>query len=139
MAQGLQHQVEMWLVFGTGKSLLAAHEIASGLDRKKALIFTVYNQYRCLNYFSYIIRRQTHDTAFLYLFLLFTFYDYIIITYNYDMYMLLSYANEHCQRAGGEEKNRHAILRLCSSKTSAITPVVLRRPHLMPLYSDVRT
>ena len=104
---------------------------------KKALIFTAYNQYRCgllihykcLNYFSYIIRGQTHDTAFLYLFLVFTFFDYIIITYNYDMYMLLSYATEHFQRAGGEEKNRHAVLRLCSSKTSAI----------LPLYSDVRT
>ena len=148
MAQGLQPEVVMWLAFRTGKSFLAAHEIASGLDRKTALIFTTYNQYRCwlliqnkcLNYFSYIIRGQTHDTAFLYSFLVFTFFDYIIIiTFNYDMYMLLSYANEHCQRAGGEEKNRHAVLQLCSSKTSAITAVVLRRPNLMPLYSDVRT
>ena len=139
MAQGLQPEVEMWLVFGTGKSFLAAHEIASGLDRRKALIFTAYNQYRCINYFSYIIRGQTHDTAFLYLFLVFTFFGYIIITYNYDMYMLLSYATEQCQRAGGEEKNRHAVLRLCSSKTSAITPVVHRRPLLMPLNSDVST
>ena len=54
------------------------------------------------------------------------------------MYMLRSYANEYWQRAGGEEKNRHAILWLCSSKTSALTAVVLRRPRLMPLYSDVR-
>ena len=52
--------------------------------------------------------------------------------------MLRSYATEHWQRAGGEEKNRHAILWLCSSKTSALTAVVLRRPRLMPLYSDVR-
>ena len=147
MAQGLQPEVEIWLVFGIGKSFLAAHEIAADLDRKKALIFTAYIQYRCglliqnkcLNYFSYIIRGQTHDTAFLYLFLVFTFFDYIIITYNYDMYMLLSYATEHFQRAGGEEKNRNAVLWLCSSKTFAITAVVLRRPHLMPLYSDVRT
>ena len=48
------------------------------------------------------------------------FFDCIIITYNYDMYMLRSYATEHWQRAGGEENNRHAILRLCSSKTSAL-------------------
>ena len=42
------------------------------------------------------------------------------------------------QRAGGEEKNRHVVLRLCSSKRSAFTADVLRRPRLMPLYSDVR-
>ena len=114
---------------------------------ENAMIFTAYNQYRCglliknkcLNYFSCLICGQTHDTAFLYLFLVFTFLDYIIITYNNDMYMLRSYATEHWQRAVGEEKNRHAVLRLCSSKTSALTAVVLRRPHLMPLYSDVRT
>ena len=58
------------------------------------------------------------------------FFDYIIIKYNYDMYMLRSYATEHWQRAGGEEKT---ILRLCSSKTSALTVVVLRRPRLIPL------
>ena len=54
------------------------------------------------------------------------------------MYMLRSYATEHWQRAYGEENNRHAILWLCSSKTSALTAVVLRRPRLMPLYSDIR-
>ena len=66
------------------------------------------------------------------------FFQYIIIKYNYDMYMLRSYATEHWQRAGGEEKNRHVVLWLCSSKRSAFTADVLRRPRLLPLYSDVR-
>ena len=66
------------------------------------------------------------------------FFDYIVIQYNYDMHMLRNYATKHWLRAGGEEKNRHAILRLCSSKASALTVVVLRRPRVMPLYSDVR-
>ena len=59
------------------------------------------------------------------------FLDIIIMKHNYDMYMLRSYSIEHWQqRAGGEEENRHAILRLCSSKTSAFNAVVLRRPRL---------
>ena len=70
--------------------------------------------------------------------LIFMFFDYIIIKYNYDMYMLRNYATEHWQSAGGEQKNRHAILQLCSNKTSALAAVVLRRPRLPPLYSDVR-
>ena len=65
------------------------------------------------------------------------FFDYIIITYNY-MFMLLSYVTEHWQHTGGEEKNHHAVLWLSSSKMSALTAVVLRRPRLMPLQSDVR-
>ena len=63
------------------------------------------------------------------------FFDYVPIKYNYGMYMLRSYATEHWQRAGGKEKNRHAILRLCSSKTPVLTAFVLRRPRLD---SDVR-
>ena len=55
------------------------------------------------------------------------------------MYMLRNYATEHGQRAGGYEKNRHAILPLCSSKTQAyclctqtfaLNAVVLRRQRL---------
>ena len=59
------------------------------------------------------------------------FFDCIIIKYNYDMYMLWSYATEHWQRAGGEEKTRHAIVRLCYNKTmAALNAVILRRPRL---------
>ena len=67
------------------------------------------------------------------------FFGYVIIKDNYDMYMLRSYATEHWQCAGGEEKNRHDILLLCSSKTSAITAVVLIRSRILSLYSDIRT
>ena len=89
-------------------------------------------QTKCLNYFSCIIRGQTHDIAILYLFLVFMFFDYIIITYNCDMSTLRKYATEHWQRVGGEVKNRHAVLRLYSSKTFSLTAVVVRRPRLMP-------
>ena len=65
------------------------------------------------------------------------FFDYIIIKDKCDMYMLRSYATEHWQCAGGEEKNLHAILWLCSNKTSALTAVVLRCLRLLPLYSDI--
>ena len=44
------------------------------------------------------------------------------------MYMLRSYATEHWLRAGGEEKNRHAIFGY----------VLVRRPRLLLLYSNVR-
>ena len=66
--------------------------------------------------------------------LILMFFDYIIIKYIcMILFMLRSYATEHWQRAGGEEKNLHAILRLCSGKTSALTVVVLRRPRLLSL------
>ena len=141
MAQGLQPEVEMWLVFGTSKSFLAAHEIEACLGPEKALIFTAYNQYRCglliqtkcLNYFSSIIRGQTHDTAFLYLFLVFKFFDYIIITYNYDIYIYIYIWRGVTQPNTGSaqvEKRRFA--------TPFCGYFLVRRPRLLPLYSDVR-